>query len=275
MSPRKPSRRKNQTSMKMLGRQIAAARLATGLTQVQLAEIINIDDETMASIEQGRRTLYPDIGRKIDRALGTKGVFEEGAENLPEIDQYPLYAEEYVGQERTAKTLSWYDNAVVPGLLQTAAYAEAVLRERVPTYSEEEIQTKLEGRVERMEILQRKNPPTMSFVIWEPILHMTVGGPEVRQEELRHLREVADLPNVTIQILPLNSTHNAGMAGPFTLLETEDLQRLAYTESQRGSHWVSDPEEMSILDAKYAMLRTQALDVEASKNLLDRLLGEQ
>ncbi|MHC5902456.1 helix-turn-helix domain-containing protein [Streptomyces sp. S6] len=275
MSPRKPSRPKNKTSMKMLGRQIAAARRESGLTQVELALLINIDNETMASIEQGRRPLKPDIARKIDKALGTKGVFEEGVDNLPEIDQYPLFAELYIDHERTAKKLNWYDNTVMPGLLQTSEYAEAVLRERVPAYSEEEIQTKLEGRVERTEILRRKNPPTMSFVLWEPILHLMVGGPEVQQRQLRHLREVADLPNVTIQILPLNSRHNAGLNGPFILLETEDHQRLAYTESQRGSHWVSDPEEMSILESKYAMLRTQSLDVEESKNLLDRLLGEQ
>ncbi|QNP70959.1 helix-turn-helix transcriptional regulator [Streptomyces roseirectus] len=275
MSPRKPSRPKNKTSMKMLGRQIAAARRASGLTQVELAAIVNIDDETMASIEQGRRPLKPDIGRKIDEALGTKGVFEEGAENLPEIDQYPLFAEEYIEHERTAKKLDWFDNAVIPGLLQTEEYAEAVLRERVPAYSEEEIQTKLAGRIERMAILRRENGPTMSFVIWEPVLHMMVGGPEVQQRQLRHLRELADLPNVTIQILPLDSLHHAGLNGPFTLLETEDHQHLAYTESQRGSHWVSDPEEMSILESKYAMLRTQALDVEKSKRKLDCLLGEQ
>ncbi|MFM9449234.1 Scr1 family TA system antitoxin-like transcriptional regulator [Streptomyces acidiscabies] len=260
--------------MKMLGRQIAAARRASGYTQVQLALIVGIDDETIASIEQGRRPLKSDIGRKIDKALGTKGVFEEGAENLPEIDQYPMYAELYIDHERSSIVLSWYDNAVVPGLLQTEEYAEAVLRERVPAYDEEEIQTKLEGRVERLAIFERKDPLTMSFIIWEPVLHMMIGGPTIRLRQLSHLRELMDRPNVTIQILPLASLHHAGVDGPFTLLETEDHQHLAYTEGQRGSHWVSDPDEMSILESKYAMLRTQARDVEESKRMLDSLLGE-
>jgi len=261
--------------MKMLGRQIAAARRESGMTQVELARLINIDEETMASIEQGRRPLKPDIARRIDKALGTKGVFEEGVDNLPEIDQYPLYAELYIDHERTSIVLSWYDNAVMPGLLQTEELAEAILRERIPAYPEDEIQTKLAGRVERLDIFQRKNPPTMSFIIWEPVLYLMIGGPDARLRQLRHLRDLADLPHVTIQILPLNSLHHAGLDGPFIILETEDHQRLVYTEGQRGSHWVSDPEEMSILESKYAMLRTQALDVEKSKNTLDRLLGEQ
>ncbi|WP_416973521.1 helix-turn-helix domain-containing protein [Streptomyces sp. 4F14] len=259
--------------MKMLGRQIAAARRASGYTQVQLAAMIKVDDETVASIEQGRRPLKPDIGRKIDIALGTKGVFEEGAENLPEIDQYPEFAELYIDHERSSIVLSWYDNAVVPGLLQTEEYAEAVLRERVPAYDEEEIQAKLQGRVERLAIFERETPPTMSFIIWEPVLHMMIGGQDIRLRQLSHLRDLADRPNVTIQILPLASLHHAGTAGPFILLETEDHQHLAYTEGQRGSHWVSDPDEMSILESKYAMLRTQARDVEESKHMLDTLLG--
>ncbi|MGJ5890341.1 helix-turn-helix domain-containing protein [Streptomyces niveiscabiei] len=261
--------------MKMLGRQIATARRASGYTQVQLALIINIDEETMASIEQGRRPLKPDIGRKIDKALGTKGVFEEGAENLPEIDQYPMYAELYIDHERSSIVLSWYDCFVMPGLLQTEEYAEAVLREQVPAYPEDEIQAKLAGRIERLAIFERETPPTMSFIIWEPVLHLMIGGPDVRLRQLRHLRELADRPNVTIQILPLNSPHNAGLDGPFTILVTEDHQHLVYTESQRGSHWVSDPDEMSTLESKYAMLRTQARDTEESKRLMDCLLGEE
>jgi hypothetical protein len=75
--------------------------------------------------------------------------------------------------------------------------------------------------------------------------------------------------------MPLNRTSHAGDAGPFILLETPDHQHLAYTESQRGSQWVSDSDEVSILARKYAMLRTQALTIEDSRSLLDRLVGEQ
>ncbi|MEU9915065.1 helix-turn-helix transcriptional regulator [Streptomyces sp. NPDC051001] len=275
MSAKKPPRPKNLTSMKMLGKQLAAARRAAGHTQSALAALVKVDEETIASIEQGRRSLKPDLAALLDEILQTKGMLSVGVANLPEIDQFPMWAELYMEHEREAIALSWYDNAVLPGLLQTRAYAEAVLRERVPAYDEDEIETKVAGRVERQEVLHRKSPATLSFVVWEPALHLMIGGSEVRREQLGHLHEVAELPCVSLQFLPLSSPCHAGLNGPFTLLETPDHQHLAYTESQRGSQWVSDADEVSRLARKYAMLRTQALTPHDSLGLLDRLLGEQ
>ncbi|MEV6809161.1 helix-turn-helix transcriptional regulator [Streptomyces sp. NPDC051132] len=258
--------------MKMLGRQLAAARRAKGLSQPGLATALNIHEETVASIEQGRRVLKLDMAELFDEFLETKGMLAAGVANLPEVDQFPLWAEEYMDQEKVAIALSWYDNAVIPGLLQNEPYARAVLRNRVPAYEDEELEKALRLRLDRQEILRRKNPPTLSFVVWEPALLVEVGTPEVYRDQLRFLREATELPCVSLQVLPLNSPDHAGLDGPFTLLETPDHQHLAYTESQRGSQWVSDPEEVSRLARKYAMLRT--LTTQNSMGLLDRLLGE-
>ncbi|GAA2505250.1 helix-turn-helix transcriptional regulator [Streptomyces longisporus] len=275
MSARRPPRPKNLTSMKMLGKQLGTARRAAGHTQSALAELVRVDEETIASIEQGRRALKPDLAAVLDEILQTKGMLSAGVANLPEIDQFPMWAELYMEHEREAIALSWYDNAVLPGLLQTEPYVRAVLSNRVPAYDQDEIETGTAARLQRQEILHRKNPPTLSFIVWEPALHMRIGEAEVRREQLRHLRAMAELPCVSLQFLPLSSPYHAGMAGPFTLLETPDHQHLAYTESQRGSQWVSDADEVSRLARKYAMLRTQALTTQDSRDLLDRLLGEQ
>lgn len=239
MSAKRPPRPKNLTSMKMLGKQLGAARRAAGLTQSALAALVQVDEETIASIEQGRRSLKPDLAALLDDILQTKGMLSAGVANLPDIDQFPMWAELYMEHEREAISLSWYDNAVLPGLLQTRAYAEAVLRERVPAYDEGEIETKAAARIERQEILHRKSPPTLSFVVWEPLLHLGVGGPEIRKEQLRHLRSCAELSGVSLQFLPMTGPSHAGLDGPFVLLETPDHQHLAYIEGQRGSQWVS------------------------------------
>lgn len=270
-----PTRRKNQSAMRMLGRQLAAARRAAGMSQPELSAELNLNGETIASIEQGRRPLKLDIAERCDELLGTKGMLAAGVSNLPEVDQFPLWAEEYMDQEGEAIALSWYDALVVPGLLQTEPYARALLSGRIPSYDADELQAKVEARMRRREILRRKEPPTLSFVIWEPALRWPNGGRETHLEQLRFLRECSELPDLSLQILPLDRPRHAGDAGPFTLLETPDHQHLAYAESQRGSQWVSDPDEVSILTRKYAMLRTQALNVEDSQCLLDRLLGEQ
>ncbi|MFE3038318.1 Scr1 family TA system antitoxin-like transcriptional regulator [Streptomyces canus] len=273
MSARKP-RPKNLTSLKMLGKQLGTARRAAGHTQTALAGMVRVDEETIASIEQGRRTLKPDLAALLDEVLETKGMLAAGVANLPDIDQFPMWAELYVEHEREAIALSWYDALVVPGLLQTEPYARALLSGRVPPYDSDELETKVAARVGRREILARRVPPTLSFVVWEPALLMPTGGRETHRDQLRFLRECAELPCLSLQILPLDRSSHAGDAGPFILLETPDHQHLAYTESQRGSQWVSDPDEVSILARKYAMLRTQALTLEDSRSLLDRLLGE-
>ncbi|MFJ7903573.1 Scr1 family TA system antitoxin-like transcriptional regulator [Streptomyces sp. NPDC096198] len=275
MNSRKSPRKKNLSAMKMLGAQLAAARHAAGLTQRALAERLKIDEETIASIEQGRRPLKPDLAALLDEVLDTKGLLSAGVANLPEIDQFPMWAELYVHHEREAIALSWYDALVVPGLLQTEAYARALLSGRVPAYDPDELDTRIAARVGRREILHQKVSPTLSFVVWEPALRMPIGGRETHLDQLRFLREHSELPGLALQVLPLNRPAHAGTAGPFILLETPDHQHLAYTESQRGSQWVSDPNEVSILARKYAMLRTQALTTEDSRGLLDRLLGEQ
>ncbi|WP_078854182.1 helix-turn-helix domain-containing protein [Streptomyces sp. NRRL F-5135] len=274
MQPRKRQRRKNASAMKLVGQLVAVFRQAAGFTQAQLAERINVHEETISSIEQGRRPLKPDMAELLDGLLETKKALATAVENMPEVDLIPAWAEEYIDLEGEAVALSWFENQVLPGLLQTKNYARAVFGSRVPVIGKDEIETQVATRLQRQEILHRDVPPMVSFVISEAILLDRLGGEEVYEEMLRHLRACADLPGISLQVLPLGRRTHAGLNGPFILLETPDHQHLGYTETQRGSQIVSDPHEVSILAQKYAMLRTQALNAEESKSLLDRLLGE-
>ncbi|QEU91209.1 XRE family transcriptional regulator [Streptomyces kanamyceticus] len=275
MSSPKRRPRRNASAMRMVGALLAVHREAAGYTQKSLAERFVIGEDLIASIEQGRRPLKLDLAVQLDELLGTNRTLETAVENMPEVDLVPRWAEEYLDCEREAIAISVYESLLVPGQLQTEGYARAVFRSRVPVYDEDEIEQLVSTRIERQEILHRKVPPTTSFVIWEAALRDQLGGKAVFDEQLRHLREYADLPGLALQILPLGRTSHAGLNGPFVLLETPDHQRLAYTETQRGSQLIADPDEVAILTQKYAMLRTQALNSEDTMGLLDRLLGEQ
>lgn len=262
--------------MKMVGALLAVFRTAAGYTQKSLGEVFpGVCEQTIASIEQGRRRLMPDLAAQFDELLDTKGALTAALKHLPEVDLVPLWAEEFLEREREAIAISWYESHVVPGLLQTDAYAEAVFRSRVPVYDEDEIAQLVAGRVERREILHRKDPPMTGFVLWEPVVRAPIGGREVWIEQLRHLRTYSELPGLMIQVLPLDRTTHAGLNGPFILLETPQHQRLAYMETQRGSQLIADQGEVAILGQKCAMLRSQALTPEDTRDLLDRLLGEQ
>ncbi|MEU6822432.1 helix-turn-helix transcriptional regulator [Streptomyces atriruber] len=261
--------------MRMVGALLAVHREAAGYTQRSLAEHFVVSEELIASIEQGRRPLKMDLAIQLDDFLGTNRTLQTAVENMPEVDLIPRWAEEYLDCEREAIAISVYDSLAVPGQLQSEAYARAVFRSRVPVWDEDEIEQHVASRMERQTILQRKVPPTTSFVIWEAPLRDRLGGRRVYAEQVRRLREYAELPGLALQILPLGRSTHAGLDGPFVLLETPEHQRLAYTETQRGSQLIADPDEVAILTQKYAMLRTQALNAEDSRDLLDRLLGEQ
>ncbi|KMS78215.1 DNA-binding protein [Streptomyces leeuwenhoekii] len=276
MSTTTRSRRaRNASAMKMVGALLALYREAAGYTQRSLGEVFVISEQQIASIEQGRRPLKPDLAEKLDELLGTKGALSAALRHMPEVDLVPLWAEEFLDREREAIAISSYENQVLPGLLQTEAYAEAVFRSRVPVYDEDEIAQLVAARVDRHVILHRKEPPITCFVVWEPVLAAPIGGKKVWVEQLRHLRACSELPGLMLQALPLDRATHAALAGPFVLLETPDHQRLAYTENHRGSQLIADPYEVAILTQKCAMLRSQALTPEDTRDLLDRLLGER
>lgn len=261
--------------MKMVGALLAVHREAAGFTQRSLAAQFVVSEELIASVEQGRRPLKMDLAVQLDEFLGTNRTLQTAVENMPEVDLVPRWAEEYMDLEREAVALSWYDNQVLPGLVQTPDYARAVFRNEVPALTTDEIELRVATRMERQDVLHRKEPPTICFIISEVALLDRLGGDQVRVEQLRHLREAASLPGVTLQVMPLGRTTHAGLSGPFILIETPEHQRLGYTEAQRGSQLITNPDEVSILERKYAMLRTQALNAEQTRDLLDEGLGEQ
>ncbi|WP_371100402.1 helix-turn-helix domain-containing protein [Streptomyces sp. PU_AKi4] len=267
--------RRNASAMKMVGALLALYRQAAGHTQRSLGERFVISEQQIASIEQGRRPLKPDLAEQLDELLCTRGALSVALSRMPEVDLIPLWAEEFLDREREAIAISSYENQVLPGLLQTEAYARAVFRSRVPFYDEDTIARRTAARIERQAVLHGNEAPISCFVVWEPVVRAPFGGREVWTEQLRHLRTCSELPGLMLQVLPLDRASHASLDGPFVLLETPEHQRLAYTENQRGSQLIADPDEVAILTQKCAMLRSQALTPEDTRELLDRLLGEQ
>ncbi|MFJ8229031.1 Scr1 family TA system antitoxin-like transcriptional regulator [Streptomyces sp. NPDC094448] len=267
-------RPKRGTSWHVLGAQLATLRKAAGYTQAQLAEVLELDVETIASIEQGRRALKLDLAERLDELLHTKGALASGVKNVPPRERFPLFAQDFVDYEQEALTLLSYQNQVVPGLLQTTDYMRAVFSNLYPPLDEDELEEWVQARLERQEVLQRKPRPMCNFLLEESILYRPVGGEQVLREQNQHLRQVAELPFLGLQIMPTRAKRHAGLDGPMVLLETPDHDQLAYVEGQQVSFLADDPDDASVLLAKYGMLRSQALSPGESMDLLDALLGE-
>ncbi|WP_432002737.1 helix-turn-helix domain-containing protein [Streptomyces sioyaensis] len=266
---------KRITSWHVIGAQLSHFRRAARITQPALAERVGLHEDTIGSIEQGRRPLKIDLAETLDELLDTKGALAVAVAKVPEREKLPAFVQDLVEHEEEALTLLSYENQVVPGLLQTEPYARATFDSLYPPLDEGQAEEWVSGRISRQKLLERKKPrPMLNFILEEVVLHRPIGSPETLRAQLRHLRSCAELPFLGLQIMPTARRTHASLDGPVVLLETPEHDHLAYIEAQRISFLVDDPDEVSVYQQKYGMLRSQALTPEETKSLLDDLLGE-
>ncbi|MFD7259474.1 Scr1 family TA system antitoxin-like transcriptional regulator [Streptomyces sp. NPDC059874] len=205
------NRPQSNASWKVVGVLLAHQRKRALPTQEQLAELAHCDVESIASAEQGRRPLSAKMAEVFDTHLESKGALREAAEAIPRRERYPAFARDYMEHEEEALSLLSYENAAIPGLLQTPEYAAAVFANFYPPLPADQIAQQTEDRLARQKIFQRKpQSPVTHFVIEQSVLERPIGGPEVLRRQLRHLRAMAEPPCVGIQIIRTDRETHAG-----------------------------------------------------------------
>ncbi|MEW1887550.1 MULTISPECIES: helix-turn-helix transcriptional regulator [unclassified Streptomyces] len=275
MQKAKQTSKKRITSWHLIGAQVAMFRRVAGLTQAALADQCRVSEDTIASIEQGRRPLQLDFSVLLDELLATKGALEVAVGKVPEKERFPAFVQDFVGYEQEALSLFSYQSQAIPGLLQTEEYARFIFSCLYPPIEDDEQEEWVQARLDRQRLLERRPRPMLHFIIEESILRSEIGDPAMMRRQIEHLRKCAELPFVCIQIMPMKLPKHAGLAGPMVILETPDHDQLAYIEGQGVSFLVDDPDEVSLLVQKCGMLRSQAHSPEESICLMDDLLGER
>lgn len=255
------------------GKLLQHLRKRAGLSQQTLAEAIGYSLEQVASVEQGRRPAKEAFTVAADRVLGADGVLEVLQADVDRA-KLPRFFRNFALIEAEVLSRFSYDPLLVPGLLQTEAYARAVLGGHCPPFSDEIIDRHTEARLSRQKLLTRDPLAELSFIIGEEALRNPVGGSDVMREQWQHLLTVAALRTVEVQVMPAGLGFHPGLDGPFVLVETKELRRLGYIESQEVGCVVSDQAEVSAFGLRYGKLRSQALNVEASARLIEQLAGE-
>ncbi|MEU9441817.1 helix-turn-helix transcriptional regulator [Streptomyces sp. NPDC048304] len=257
-----------------VGALVAHYRKKARLSQEGLAEQVNLHVDTVASIEQGRLALQPHRAEQFDDVLDTGGALAVLLEKLPVRDRVVQFAQGLVDHEQEAVNILSYQAQMVHGLLQTREYCLAAFASRYPALSSETAEQWVNARMERQLIWQRERPPVGHFIMEESVLRRQVGGPEVMRAQIRQILEYTEPIHMSVQIMPMDRMPHAGLAGPMTLLETPEHERLVYLEVQRASFMIDDPDEVSDYHLKYGMLRSQALSTGESERLLKGLLEE-
>ncbi|MFE2167064.1 helix-turn-helix transcriptional regulator [Streptomyces sp. NPDC059447] len=245
-------------------------REEAGLKQAQLGAIIFCTGSLIGMIENGKRVPTRDFSERVDAALGTDGHFSRLV-GLVLRSALPTWFQPYAAMEARATYISTFQAQLVHGLLQTEAYAKALLAVEYADGVNEVVA----ARMERQRILARVVPPVLLVVLDEALLHRNVGGHEVMREQLAHLLTFVDHPWIQIQVLPFSAGQHSGMMGSFTLLRFDGDPDLFCAESYDSGHMTANPPVIRERSVGYARLQAAALSPEESALLIARVMEER
>ncbi|MEU3172083.1 MULTISPECIES: helix-turn-helix transcriptional regulator [unclassified Streptomyces] len=259
--------------LRVFGRQLKRFRVRAGLERAEFGSVTGYSVSTIAAYEQGRRVPPPKFIDQADEVLDAGGVLQEMKEEVARA-QFPAFFRDAARLEGEAVGLHVYEMYAVPGLLQTEEYARAVFAVRRPLLDEDRIEQGLSARLARQEIFARKPAPLVSFVLEECVLQRPLGGREVLRGQLEQVLLIGHKRNVEIQVMPVSREDHGALGGPFTLIDTPEGRRIAYAEVQGDSRLYSGQSKVRELEARYGILRAQALTPSESLAYVEKLLGE-
>ena len=227
----------------------------------------------IAMIETGKRSPSKRLGELLDVVFGLPGTFSRLEKRLRDVP-FPASFRPFVPHEAEAMALRWYEHALVPGLLQTEAYARAVLSTR-PNTSEDEVDELVAARIQRQDVLAREDPPLLWSLVDEAALYREVGTAEIMHGQLVYLADASRRPNVTIQVVPYSAGPHSGLLGAFVIAELDDAPPTAYLETAAEGETVEDPSVLARLALIFDTLRSKALPDVASRDMIMNVMEER
>ncbi len=265
--------------MRAVGKQVKLLRERAALTQRELGDRLGYSEDLVSSLERGRRTPQREFLEAADELLDAGGLLRATIEDVERAKakarvRHPAWFRDYARLEREAVEINDYNCHDIPGLFQTERRIRALYEMRKPLLEEETIDQRVVSRLARQEILSRWPLPMITSVIEERVLTRPLGGREVHKEQLEQLLRLAQLRNVELQVMPNDRTQHAGMGGSFILLTPKGKAQLGYTEAQSSSRLITDAEEVRILAAQYGSIRAQALTMQESLALIEKMVAE-
>ncbi|UIX34892.1 helix-turn-helix domain-containing protein [Streptomyces sp. GQFP] len=261
-------------SLRTFGAVVQALREHMGMTRKELAQAVQFSEHTVASVELGRRMPDPVFVDRADVALGNTGALRKAAEHLNRQPGLAAWFRRWALLEAKAISLCTYDCRMVPGLLQTKAYVLALSADQLPPLDDAEIEERWDARIKRQQLLTERPNTAFSFILEEHVFLRRTGGVDVTRELIDHVLDLSQLRNIEVQIMPLVQESHSGLQGPIRLLETPENRWYAYSEGQESGQLISDPKVVSVLQRRYARMRSQALTFQDSVSLLERMRGE-
>lgn len=254
------------------------------LTIDEVAEKLECSASKVSRIETGHVSVTP---RDVRDMAELYGIVDEQRDALVQLAREArqkgwwhayneVFTGAFVGLEADSSSLRAYQALIVPGLLQTPAYTRAMLRAIRPDAQPAELDMRVEARQTRQRLLTDPSPPEYWAVMDEAVLRRLTGGPEVMVEQLRKMVEVAQLPNVTLQVVPFAVGAHAGMEAPFLILGFPDRidPDVVYVESTANGVYLESPADVHKYSLLFDHLRAAALRPDDTVDLVQRITEE-
>ncbi|MGC5013528.1 helix-turn-helix domain-containing protein [Streptosporangium sp. DT93] len=252
------------TPQAIWGRELRHYRKAAGLTQGQLAERIHFSESLISGVETGQLPASPEFAEVCDEALTTGGSLGRLLD-WRKGRSFPPWFGKWHDKEQVATTVRTYQPLLIPGLLQTDAYARAVLRGD---------EAAVEARMHRQAILSREDPPPPTYrcVVDEGVLHRPIGGTKTMKDQLEHLISVVN-PRLSVQVIP-HGMHS-GLMGGFAIATLEGGSDVLYAETAVRGLITSEQEDVTVAVERFEAIRTEALPLGMSIELIQRTVEEK
>ena len=256
-----------------VGRQLKLRRESVGMRAGKFGEAVGYGEDMIYKLESGKRIPRPEFLDKADEVLGAGGLLSAMKEDVDKV-RYPKKVRDLAAMEAKAVEIGVYVGLSIHGLLQTPEHARALFEARQPPYADAEVERLVTVRMARKAVFDRTPVPALSFVQEEAALRRRVGGTMVKRRQLEHLLGVAQLRNVTFQVMPTETGAHPGVDGKIELLKFADGTAVGRSDGAFGGRATSDPKELRILELRYGTIRAQALTPGESLAFIEQLLGE-
>ncbi|WP_329259558.1 helix-turn-helix transcriptional regulator [Actinoallomurus sp. NBC_01490] len=268
-----------------LAGELRALRLKTGMSQEEVAAHLEVSSNKIVRIENAQSSVSISDLRQL---LALFRVDAQTAEQLLDLGRNArkrggwwssyrdLLPGPYIQMEAEATLVRNYEPSKVPGLLQTADYARAVVLASIPAVPPEEVERRVAVRMKRQERLTTDKPLTLHALLDEAVLYRQAGGPKIMRCQLERLIEAAKLPNVSLRVLPYTAGLYPAAGNPFVILSFADSvdPDVVLCENRVGERYFHDADEVAGFHADFRQMTKVSLDEAASVTLIKKTITE-
>jgi transcriptional regulator with XRE-family HTH domain len=249
--------------------ELKRARVAAGLSQEDLGKAINYSGSMVSAVENGQRPPTGEFLAAADAALGTGGLFERLMSGLADFDQTPVWFRDWLVIEREATLIRWFEPLIVPGLLQTKGYANAIIAGS-GVVGAADVDQQVGSRLERQSVLAKPSPPTLIAIVDEEALRRCIGSPAIMAEQCQSLVDSGAQPHVHLHVVPSSAGVHAGLAGAFTLAKARDFDA-AHLDSPLRAQITGPRDDIDTLTRRWEAIRGEALPRGLSLKLIKEM----